>query len=158
MKKISPDIAKLITEKSNSGMQSPEISAWLLAEHAFILSERNIRRFLRNRRAEAADVAKIVVREELRKHVLPCVNYALDLIDRARSAERRARKKGDIHLELRAQDRQRHAIGMVLHHAGLNEPETVKANIGGQNPREQLLSRFNEMIKAAKSEPSKPLN
>lgn len=148
--KITPKLAPLIIAKANEGMKSYDIAEWLLTDHGVQLSARAVRRFLRVRREEAADVAKSVVREELRKHVLPCIGKTLDLIDRARAVERRARKNKDAALELKAQDRQRRAIEMVLHHAGLNEPDQVAPPVAdGQNPRQVLLRRFDLLMQSA---------
>jgi len=154
--KIPPELKPEILKLYNSGKDSEDIASWLWLTHKVEVTSRAVRRFLKNKRDETAAVAKVVVREELRKHVLPCVDRLVGIMRRARKLEREAEKVGleGSMLVLKAQDRQMKAANLLLHYSGLNQPDRPGAATGTiVDARQALFSRIEALASKALAEP-----
>jgi len=143
IRKIPPGLKTEMLRLCNEGKDSSEIAQWLWTEHKIEVSSGSVRKALRARRSEMADVAKSVVREELRKELLPAIEAVTRVMRRAQRAERAAAAIGEIPLMLKAHDRQLKAANLLLHYAGLNQPDNV-APVAGKSfdTREALLQRI----------------
>src|SRR6266403_812734 len=137
-KSIPPELHALVLQLAGEGKSSEEIAAELWRSHKVEVERSNVRRLLRRYREERADVAKGVIRDELRKRLVADLDALQDLHERARAAEKRglraARELRKVHpqhpealkyelLALRAIDRQVRAIQLTLHYSGAGDPE-----------------------------------
>src|SRR5216684_8433249 len=98
--KIPPALEPELMKLAGDGKTSEDLAQWLWREHKIEVSSRQVRAFIKRRRDELADVAKAVVREELRKRLLPALRRAArggqhaEVIER--SEERRVGKSVDL--------------------------------------------------------------
>jgi hypothetical protein len=173
--KIPPVLEPELMKLAGDGKTSEDLAQWLWREHKIEVSSRQVRAFIKRRRDELADVAKAVVREELRKRLLPAVRRAARGGQHAEVIERRLLRKArqlretvhEFHpealqyeaLALKAIDRQLKSANVLLHYAGLNTPDAPgQAAQPQQDQRAALPRRIDEIIKAGppapKSEPS----
>lgn len=69
-RKITPNLEKEILAKAADGGSTRAIAAWLLAEHGVKVTHQAVAHLLRQTRQTRAEVAKVVVREQLSKSVI----------------------------------------------------------------------------------------
>lgn len=163
-KKIPPELHALLQTWSDAGDDSEKIAERLWREHKIEVSSSSVRSLIRKRRSELADVAKSVVRDELRKCLLPALKrlaaterrtYAM-----AKKARARAAKLREVHeqhpaavdediLALKAADRHMKATNLLLHYAGLNQPDKPGAVNAKINDARQALMKRIELLAAA---------
>lgn len=77
-RKLTPALEREILAKATSGDSSRTIAAWLLAERGVTYSRQGVEKLLKQTRVDRAEVAKLVVREQLG----PCVVSDLDILKR----------------------------------------------------------------------------
>jgi hypothetical protein len=161
--KVPPALHALVMQLAGDGKTSEEIADILLREHRCETSSRAVRRLIERHRTEQADVAKSVVREELRRHLVPLVKRAARAAKTAglikEAARRRARDlralpdghpqhpqaiKEDV-LALKALDRELRAANLLMHYAGLNQPDQPGAPTAPAD-RAALLERVQKLI------------
>lgn len=173
--KIPPHLHALVVQKAAEGLTSEEIGAFLWAEHKVEVHASNVRRLLERDRSERADVAKSVVRTELRKHLLDVIGRIDRIVKRAAGIERRAleraaelRHGADGHphhplatvqdaLALRAMDEQLRAMDRFLHYAGLSQPD-APGQTAAPLDRATLIKRLAAMIAANDNTPKQVVN
>src|SRR5712664_3317079 len=134
VKKISPVLHAELVKLAEQGQDSEQLAEWLGKTHDVWVTSRQVRRIIERHRSELADVAKSVVRETLRKHLLPAVRRVSRAAVRAEfmanAARKRAAELRKIHeqhpsavaedvLALKAMDRSLKASNVLLHYAGL---------------------------------------
>lgn len=66
---IPASLEDAVLEKAYAGLGCRQISEWLLAEHNVAASYVTVSRWLKRRRNERADIAKVVVREKVTSSV-----------------------------------------------------------------------------------------
>lgn len=173
-KKIPPSLHAELFKRSDAGDDSEDLAQWLWREHKIEISSRGIRSLIRKRRTELADVAKSVVRDELRKHLLKAIERIERVGARAarmvRHAEARAealhtqhqqhpQALNELFFALKAQDRVLKAGNLLLHYAGLNQPDTPGAaamKIG--DARQALLNRIEKLAAAPEPKTEPPVH
>jgi hypothetical protein len=167
--KIPPELHASVMKLAGEGKTSEDVAQWLWREHKIEISSRQVRSLIRKQRTELADVAKGVVREALRKELLPAVRRLALIGQRAAVLERRARKRAiglreqhaqhpqavnEDFLALKAMDRQMKSANLLMHYAGLNQPDKPGDRSQPlQDPRQALLKRIEELANKAASEP-----
>ena len=169
--KIPPALHAWVLELAGDGKTGEEIAAALWREHHLESSSRAVQRLIERYRTERAEVAKVVVRDELRQHLRRAVHRIASIAARAAQMERRARDRAaelrQVHpqhptaiaediLALKAQMNALRASDRLLHFAGLSEPD--KPEVPGRTEtitekREKLLRRIKEL--AGQTEPKK---
>jgi hypothetical protein len=154
--KIPPELHASVMKLADEGKTSEDLAQWLWREHRIEISSRQVRSLIRKRRTELADVAKSVVREELRKELLPAIRRIARAGRRAKAIRREAKKHGieGAMLELKAIDRECKTANLMLHYSGLNQPDKIGDKTQPlQDPRQALLKRIEELANKAASEP-----
>lgn len=173
--KVPPALHALVMKLAGDGKTSEEIADILHREHRCETSSRAVRRLIERHRTEQADVAKSVVREELRRHLVPLVKRVARAAKTAglikEAARRRAadlRRVAGEHvyerdalkedaLALKAIDRELRAGNVLMHYAGLNTPD--QPGQGTQPPqdlRAALEKRIRELVDAPEPGPKEP--
>jgi hypothetical protein len=155
--KIPPALHALVLQLAGEGKSSEAIAEILWRDHKCETSSRAVRRLIAADRNERADVAKSVVREELRRHLIPAVTRIVNVAVRARKLEDDARDAGEVALALKAQDRQLKASNLLLHYAGLNQPDVPDAKKPGDvDARQALLDKIRNLIATPKPPTPEP--
>jgi hypothetical protein len=152
--KIPPALHAAVLKLSDEGQGSEDIAQWLWREHKIEISSRQVRSLIRKRRTELADVAKSVVRDELRKFLLPAIRRVAKAGARAKAIRREAKNHGieGAMLELKAIDRECKTANLLLHYAGLNQPDKGGAAFKVEDVRAGLLKRI-ELLAQGASDP-----
>jgi hypothetical protein len=160
--KIPPKLHALVMAKAGDGFTSEEIAAFLWREHKLEVASRTVRQLVRRQRTELADAAKGVVREEIRKRLIPALRRAARGGIKANEIEKRlsrqakaARDDGneadgatlDV-LTLKAIDREVKVADLLMHYAGLDQPDEVPKQSSAER-RAKLLKRLEELTKPA---------
>jgi hypothetical protein len=160
--KVPPNLHPLVFAKAGEGMTSEEIAEFLWREHKVEVAARTVRCMLTRRRRELTDVAKSAVREEIRKRLIPALRRAAQGGIKANEIEKRlsraakaARDDGneadgatlDV-LTLKAIDREVRVADLLMHYAGLDQPDEVVKQ-SAQERRAKLLQRLEELTKPA---------
>lgn len=156
--KIPPGLQPLVIAKSQEGLNSEQISEWLWREHQLQVAARTVRQLVRRYRTELADVAKGAVREEIRKRLIPALRRAARGGIRANEIEKRISKQANAAraanrtklaasldaLTLKAIDRQVKVADLLMHYAGLDQPDAPTKQ-SAQERRQALLKRLEEL-------------
>lgn len=124
---IPPKFEADILAKAGEGLTTRAIAAWLKETHNVDTSHKTVAKLIARHRAERADVAKAIVREQLGK----TVNADIARLEQIRAglAKRAAKAKGPefaklTELELKAIDRK-------LHYAGADTEDPEREHRGG---------------------------
>lgn len=156
-KSIPPALHALVLQLAGEGKSSEAIAEVLWREHKCETSARAVRRLLANNRNERADVAKSVVREELRRHLIPAVNRIVNVAVRARLLEDTAAAAGEVALALKAQVVQQRSSNLLLHYAGLNQPDVADGKKAVDvDARQALLIKIRDLVAAPKTPTPEP--
>jgi hypothetical protein len=154
-RKIPPELHQVVLELHGQGQDSEHIAGVLWREHKLEVSSRAVRSLCKRHRDEVADQARGVVREQLRKYILPAAAAMHGVLKRARRLEREARAVRRFDRQLLAQDRQLKAANLILHYVGVDQPEQG-ANAGAQDARQALLDRFEKLVRDKAAPASTP--
>lgn len=168
--KIPPELEPVVTKLAGEGKTSEDIAQHLWREHKIEISSRQVRAFIKRRRDELADVAKAVVREELRKRLIPAIRRLARGGQHAEVLERRARTiarklRAQVHeyhpealkydaFALKAIDRQAKVANLLMHYAGLNQPDAPGQSAAANVDRAALLKRVMDLAR----EPDPPVD
>jgi hypothetical protein len=156
--KIPPGLQPLVVAKAQEGLKSEEISEWLWREHQLQVAARTVRQLVRRHRTELADVAKGVVREEIKRRILPALRRAARGGIKANEIEKRCSRQAiearkaknpglaaDLDaLTLKAIDRQVKVADLLMHYAGLDQPDAPTKQSAAER-RQALLRRLEEL-------------
>lgn len=156
--KIPPMLHALVMAKAGEGLNSEEIAALLWREHKLEVASRTVRKLVRIHRTELADIAKGAVREEIRKRLIPALRRAARGGIKANAIEKRVSKQAnearrakdyglaaDLDaLTLKAIDRQVKVADLLMHYAGLDQPD-APAKQNAAERRQALLRRLEEL-------------
>lgn len=156
--KIPAALQPLVLQKAQNGSNSEEVAEWLWREHKLEINSRTVRRFVRRYRTELADVAKGAVREEIRKRLIPALRRAArggikaNEIEKRCSRQAREARKAKDHalaadldaLTLKAIDRQVKVADLLMHYAGLDQPDAPTKHSAAER-RQALLKRLEEL-------------
>src|SRR4051812_9111188 len=135
--KIPQTLRPLVIAKAQGGASSEDIAEWLWRELKLEITSRAVRRIVRRHRTELADVAKGAVREEIRKRLIPALRRAARGGIKANEIEKRISKQANAAraanrtklaasldaLTLKAIDRQVKVADLLMHYAGLDQPD-----------------------------------
>lgn len=156
--RIPPSLHPQVLAKAQEGQSSEEISAWLWREHKIEIGSRMVRKLVRRHRTELADVAKGVVREEIKRRILPALRRAARGGIKANEIEKRCSRQAaearkaknpalaaDLDaLTLKAIDRQVKVADLLMHYAGLDQPDAPTKQSSAER-RQALLKRLEEL-------------
>jgi len=155
--KIPPVLQADVFRLAGEGKHSDEIAAWL-ATQGCVVCARTVRLLVRNRRNEQADVAKSVVRDELRMRLLPALRrvsrggLAAEAITKRWIKKAREFRKASLwdeaatadEMALKAIDRQIKVADRLMHWAGIDQPDEPKKQ-SAQDKRKALLERLQKL-------------
>jgi hypothetical protein len=156
--KVPPGLHPLVIAKAQEGLKSEAISEWLWREHQLQVAARTVRQLVRRHRTELADVAKGAVREEIRKRLIPALRRAARGGIKANEIEKRVSRQANEAraanrtklaasldaLTLKAIDRQVKVADLLMHYAGLDQPDAPTKQ-SAQERRQALLKRLEEL-------------
>lgn len=125
-RKITPALEKEILAQAAEGNSARTIAAWLLAERGLKITHQAVGQLLRHTRQTRAEVAKVVVREQLAKTVLS----DLERLDRS------LKKVGRIELRTHSL-----ALRYLERLANLEESEGKRADFDSKKAKEEARAR-----------------
>lgn len=97
--KITPELQRALLARAAKGASSPELAAWLAAEHGLHVTERAIRKRLAQTHEERADVAKAVVREAIGPHIVDDLALLTSELDKVAKLSERLHKRSHAMLD-----------------------------------------------------------